>query len=71
MALGEEGFLEITKNVMNTVIYIKDEIKLMNQDIFISGNPESSIISLQSKNDKINIYHISDALEELGWNVER
>lgn len=43
----------------------------MGDDIFIPGNPESSIISLQSRNEKVNIYHISDALEELGWNVER
>eukprot|EP01080_Neovahlkampfia_damariscottae_P009572 gene9572-1775_t len=69
LGLGLEGFKQQTKFIMETCDYIKSEVNKM-EDLKIIGNPESSLLSFESTNSKINIFSVGDVLEESGWKME-
>ncbi|CAH2321263.1 sphingosine-1-phosphate lyase 1 [Pelobates cultripes] len=66
MHIGEDGYIEATKNIIETARFIQLELRKI-KDIFIFGNPQVSVIALGSKS--FDIYHLSNALTEKGWNL--
>uniref|UniRef100_A0A8C5PR50 Sphingosine-1-phosphate lyase 1 n=1 Tax=Leptobrachium leishanense TaxID=445787 RepID=A0A8C5PR50_9ANUR len=66
MHIGEDGYVEATKNIIKTSRFIQSELRQLT-DIFIFGKPDVSVISLGS--DKFDIYRLSNALSERGWNL--
>lgn len=66
--LGEEGYLEITATVMDTVTKFRRGIESL-PDVHILGDPEMSILALAS--DTLDIYQIGDELGVRGWHMDR
>jgi glutamate/tyrosine decarboxylase-like PLP-dependent enzyme len=68
--LGEEGFLKLTKNILNardTLMKAIDEIP----ELRVVAPPESTLVAYESVDKKIDIYTIADQLEAKGWFVDR
>ncbi|KAL4091802.1 hypothetical protein QTP88_026433 [Uroleucon formosanum] len=66
MYFGMNGYITSTKEVMNTKIFIEEQLRSM-KGIFIFGKPTTSVIAIGS--DDFNIYRLSDALNSRGWNL--
>ncbi|XP_063814863.1 sphingosine-1-phosphate lyase 1 [Pseudophryne corroboree] len=66
MHIGENGYVEATKNIINTAQLIRKELQKI-KEIFIFGNPEVSVIALGS--DVFDIYRLSNSLTAKGWNL--
>lgn len=72
MSLGEDGFLRIAKETMETVQYIKNGVA-QTKELELVGEPHMTIVAIQVKPEfgKLNIHSIADAMEERGWKLER
>jgi glutamate/tyrosine decarboxylase-like PLP-dependent enzyme len=71
MALGESGFLDAVRRTIETTHYFIKEIGKID-GLRIVGTPHATLFAFESTNtSQLNIYHVSDALEELGWHMER
>jgi len=69
-ALGEDGYLEKTKIVMETTKKIMDGIRSI-PELEIVGNPDMSVFAYKSRSKNLNIYAVGDQMEEKGWNIDR
>ncbi|MCA9948671.1 MAG: aspartate aminotransferase family protein [Anaerolineales bacterium] len=66
--LGEEGYVEMAKKVMNTAVRLKiaiDNIK----GLFVWGNPPASLMSIGSHD--VDIYEVGDEMGQRGWQLDR
>jgi len=66
--LGEEGYLEIVRQVMEATDRLKHGIAEI-EGVHIFGNPEMSVVALGS--DQFNIYEIGDEMTLKGWYMDR
>ncbi|XP_040292091.1 sphingosine-1-phosphate lyase 1-like [Bufo bufo] len=66
MHMGEDGYVEATKNIISTARFIIKELQKM-KEIFVFGNPEVSVIAIGSK--VFDIYRLSTSLTAKGWNL--
>jgi glutamate/tyrosine decarboxylase-like PLP-dependent enzyme len=55
---------------METRDFIMDEVN-KTAELEIVGKPQSSIITIRSKDPTLHIFHVSDALDEMGWHMEK
>jgi glutamate/tyrosine decarboxylase-like PLP-dependent enzyme len=70
MNLGESGFMKYSQMILDTKKKIINAINEM-PELEIIGEPDSSLISFQSVDKKIDILSIADQLEEKGWFIDR
>jgi hypothetical protein len=68
--LGEDGYLELTKKILETREYFLSELAKM-PDLKLLAYPDSTLVSFISVNSKIGIYAVADQLQAKGWNVTR
>lgn len=66
--LGEEGYLRITEQVMDTVQVLRRGIAAIPY-INVIGDPHMSILSIGS--EKLNIYEVGDEMTARGWHLDR
>jgi len=66
MFIGEEGYIQSTKKIIETTKWIEQEIREI-PNIFIFGKPEVSVVGIGSFD--FNIYRLSDAMTAKGWNL--
>ena len=66
--LGEAGYLEIAKRVMETTKIFANGIKAIDS-LYILGEPEMSILVFSSKT--LNIFEIADELQARGWYLDK
>jgi len=66
--LGEEGYLSLTRAVMETVVKLRDGINAL-PDLRVLGDPPMSILAIGS--DTLNIYEVADELTLRGWHLDR
>jgi glutamate/tyrosine decarboxylase-like PLP-dependent enzyme len=66
--LGYEGYLDLTRSVMQTTTQIREGIEGID-GIRILGDPEMSILAIAS--DTFNVYEIADELSSRSWYLER
>ncbi|XP_056386721.1 sphingosine-1-phosphate lyase 1 [Hyla sarda] len=66
MHMGEDGYVQATKNIISTARLIIKELQKM-KEIFIFGNPEVSVIAIGS--EVFDIYRLSNSLTAKGWNL--
>ncbi|MCD6569947.1 MAG: aspartate aminotransferase family protein [Deltaproteobacteria bacterium] len=69
-ALGEDGYLEKTRIVMETTKKIMDGIRSI-PELEIVGSPDMSVFAYKSRSKKLNIYAVGDQMEQKGWNIDR
>jgi len=65
VSLGEEGYLEIARQIMHVADTIKEGIAAI-PEIKIAGKPTFCIAFLS---DAVNIYHVNDYLASRGWRM--
>jgi len=66
--LGEDGYLEIAKTVMETTIYLRAGINAI-PGLKVLSNPEMSIFAIAS--DTLDVYELADELALRGWHLDR
>ncbi|KAM4703785.1 sphingosine-1-phosphate lyase 1 [Rhinophrynus dorsalis] len=66
MHIGEDGYIEATKNIVKTARFIETELRKI-KEIFIFGKPEVSVVAIGS--DLFDIYRLSNSLTAKGWNL--
>ena len=66
--LGEEGYLNMARTVMDAVQKIKERLSEMD-GVHIISNPDATVLSIGS--DEYNIYNIGDELSLKGWHIDR
>lgn len=66
--LGETGYLEITKTVLETALIIQDGVRAI-PGLKVLSNPEMSVFAIAS--DNLDVYEIADELELRGWHLDR
>lgn len=68
--LGEEGYLDLTKKVIETRDYFIKELANI-PELELLALPDSSIVAFTAKNKSLSIYAVADQLQKKGWNVDR
>ena len=68
--LGEEGYLELTKKVLETREYFLKELELI-PELKLLSYPDSTLVSFVSADSHIGIYAVADQLQAKGWNITR
>ena len=66
--LGESGYLEITKTVMETTRIVQEGIRNI-PGLKVLSNPEMSVFAIAS--DSLDVYEVADELELYGWHLDR
>ncbi|XP_059422217.1 sphingosine-1-phosphate lyase 1 [Carassius carassius] len=66
MHMGEKGYVEATKKVVETARKIKAGIRQID-GVFVFGDPEVSVVALGS--DVFDIFRLSNALTSKSWNL--
>jgi sphinganine-1-phosphate aldolase len=66
--LGEEGYLELAKKVMNTTTKMINGINNI-PELHILGKPNMSVFSYTS--DTVDIYSIGEEMTKRGWSLDR
>ncbi|MCG8400067.1 MAG: aspartate aminotransferase family protein [Firmicutes bacterium] len=66
--LGEEGYMEIARRVMQTTGKLLDGVNAV-PGLYVLGKPDMSVFSFTS--DQFDIYALADAMEARGWHMDR
>ena len=66
--LGEEGYLRIAKQSMDTARAVMDGIRSI-PELRVMGAPTMSIFAFDSP--EVNVYALADNMESKGWNLNR
>ncbi|XP_053438731.1 sphingosine-1-phosphate lyase 1 isoform X1 [Nycticebus coucang] len=68
MHLGEDGYVEATKQTIKTARFLKSELENI-KGIFVLGNPQVSVIALGSHD--FDIYRLSNLMTAKGWHLNQ
>lgn len=70
-ALGEEGYLDLTRRTMQVVERLKEGIDQIDGITYL-GSIHGPVISVTSEDDQaLDIYAVVDQLHEKGWHIDR
>jgi hypothetical protein len=70
LALGESGYLELAKQSLAAVKRLKLGISEID-GIEVVGDPDATLVSIQSNSSDVDIYAVADQLEDRGWHFDR
>ncbi len=70
MKLGEDGYLDLTKKVLEARDYFLGELAQI-PELKLLAYPDSTLVSFVSQNSNVGVYAIADQLQEKGWNITR
>jgi glutamate/tyrosine decarboxylase-like PLP-dependent enzyme len=70
MALGEDGFLANTHDMMKATHTLIEGIRAI-PGLTIVGNPKTPIFSYTSTSKEVNIFAVADQMEKRGWHIDR
>ncbi len=65
--LGDEGYLELARNALQTTKIMADAIDKMD-DLRLMAYPEMNLLSFTS--DTVDVFHIIDEMKQLGWFIQ-
>lgn len=68
--LGEEGYLELTKQILETRDYFLKELGKI-PELKLLAYPDSTLICFTNSDPKVGIYAVADQLQAKGWNIDR
>jgi len=71
--LGEEGYMNIAKTVMETTVYLQAGINAI-PGLKVLSNPEMSVFAIgsdPSTGSGLDLYELADELELRGWHLDR
>ena len=68
--IGENGYLELTKKLLETRDYLLVEINRI-PELEVLIHPDATLLAFGSKSKTLSIYAVADQLQEKGWCVDR
>jgi sphinganine-1-phosphate aldolase len=68
--LGEEGYLELTKQILETREYFLKELAKI-PELKLLAYPDSTLICFTNSDSRVGIYAVADQLQAKGWNIDR
>jgi sphinganine-1-phosphate aldolase len=68
VSIGEEGFLENTRNIIETTRSIGRAVALI-PELEVIGGVEAMIVCFRSALGGVNIYNVGDYLAKKGWSL--
>ncbi len=68
LSMGEEGYVNLTKNVIAKARELAKALGAI-PEIAVMGDPQMSVVAFQSKNEKLDIYALSDKLKGKKWHL--
>lgn len=68
--LGEEGYLELTKKLIETRDYLLKEVEKI-PELEILVHPDSTLLAFGSKDKNVGVYAVADQMQEKGWYIDR
>lgn len=68
--LGEEGYLELTRKLIETREYLIKEIEKI-PELELLALPDSTLLAFGSKDKNLGIYAVADQLQKKGWYMDR
>lgn len=66
MSLGESGYTQITRKLMEAARNIKLGIPDI-EGLYVLGKPDMTVVAFASK--ELNIYKVNEAMAEKGWSL--
>ena len=69
-AIGMDGYMELTRTVMETTRALQDGIRSID-GLDILSNPEMSVFAYGATSKKLNIFAVADQMEQRGWLMDR
>ncbi|MCP4749107.1 MAG: aspartate aminotransferase family protein [Desulfobacteraceae bacterium] len=69
-AIGEEGYLKLTKETLETAQRLIQGINRIDE-LKVIGAPIAGIFAYKSVDKAVNIYAVADQMQEKGWHVDR
>ncbi|MCO6452006.1 MAG: aspartate aminotransferase family protein [Caldilineales bacterium] len=66
--LGEEGYLHIAEEVMQTATKLRQGIAAID-DVHVLSDPDMSVMAIAA--DRLDVYQIGDELSVRGWHLDR
>ncbi len=70
MALGEDGYLDIARTIMDTTQGLVDGISSI-PGLEVLGRPDMSVFAYGSIDPALSIYAVGDRMSSRGWHVDR
>lgn len=68
--LGEEGYLDLTKQILETRDYFLKELSKI-PELKLLAYPDSTLICFTNSDPRVGIYAVADQLQAKGWNIDR
>lgn len=68
-AFGEEGYLKMTKEILDNTEKLKKGIREIG--LSIVGEPEAAIFAFTASDSKLDIYAVADQMQVRGWYIDR
>jgi sphinganine-1-phosphate aldolase len=68
--MGQDGYMNIARNVWNTTRQIIDGVNRID-GIKLITQPNMTCIAIVSDDKKVNILAVADVMETKGWKIER
>lgn len=68
--VGENGFLEHTRNAMIAAKKLQDGIRSI-PELTVIGRPDATLVAWGSQDKSVDIYAVADQLEDRKWGVDR
>lgn len=70
VSLGQDGYMNIARDVMNTTQQIIEGIDRI-PSLAVITKPDMTCVAIVSKDRKVNIHAVADLMETKGWKIER
>ncbi|CED82020.1 plp-dependent transferase [Phaffia rhodozyma] len=72
MSRGINGYTESCKKILTTATIIKQAFvssSILSRDLYVLGDPISSVVAFTSKSDEVNIMLVGDRMGKKGWHL--
>jgi glutamate/tyrosine decarboxylase-like PLP-dependent enzyme len=68
--MGQNGYMEIARNVWNTTTILMNGIRDI-KGIKLITKSDMTCIAIVSDDKRVNVLAVADVMEEYGWKIER
>lgn len=68
--MGQNGYMEIARNVWNTTTILMNGIQDI-KGIKLITKSDMTCIAIVSDDKRVNVLAVADVMEEYGWKIER
>ncbi|KDQ55737.1 hypothetical protein JAAARDRAFT_59713 [Jaapia argillacea MUCL 33604] len=67
--MGHDGYLESCRSIVATARRIGEAITTSIPELYVLGNPPSSVVAFASKSKDVNVLEVGDLMAKKGWHL--